>query len=490
MRSSGILMHLSSLPSDYGIGTMGKAAFEFIDFLEDAGQKNWQILPITPTSYGDSPYQSFSTFAGNPYFIDLDLLCEEGLLKKEEYEKQNFGIDDKKVDYQKIYELRFPLLRKAAQRFYRELPLQQLEDFKRKNKDWLYDYALFMALKSAHNGQSWIHWEDEFRLRKSDAIMQASKKWKDEIDFFIFLQYIFFKQWNKMKSYANKKGIQIIGDLPIYVAMDSADVWANPELFLLDENLNPTVVAGCPPDYFAETGQLWGNPIYQWDYMKKTGYEWWIRRIKAAVSTYDTVRIDHFRGFESFWAVPGKDKTAVNGTWEKGPGMDLFQKVQQLGNVSIIAEDLGLITQPVKDLLKDSGYPGMKVLQFAFTPEIESDYLPHRYDHHCVCYTGTHDNNTLLGWLSELSESERTYVYQYTRSKTDQECIWNLIATAWASPADIAITTMQDLLELSSEARMNTPSISTGNWTWRAERGCFTKQLAKRINDLTKLYWR
>lgn len=490
MRASGILMPLSSLPSDYGIGTMGKAAYDFIDFLEKAGQKLWQMLPVNPTSFGDSPYQSFSTFAGNPYFIDLELLCIDGLLKKEDYADLEWGPDEEKVDYSRIFALRFPVLKKAYNTFVKAPP-KQFAEFEEKNGSWLEDYAIYMALKKAHWDHSWTEWEEPLRQREPKAMARWKKDLEKEIGFWKFIQYEFDVQWKRLKEYANEKGVKLIGDIPIYVALDSADVWANPDMFLLDEKLQPVVVAGCPPDYFSATGQLWGNPIYHWEAIRDDGYRWWVARIEAALNRYDMVRIDHFRGFESFWAIPAGDETAENGEWRKGPGMELFDCVNaRLGGASIIAEDLGLITDPVRELLKESGYPGMKVLQFAFNAGENSDYLPHNYGKNCICYTGTHDNDTLAGWFDTLSKADREYVMEYTRSQTEDECLWNLIALAWASTAEIAITQMQDFLGLGSEARMNTPSTPSGNWVWRMEKGALTSELAERIAALTKLYWR
>ena len=483
-------MHLSSLPSPYGIGTMGKAAYEFADFLQESGQKLWQMLPISPTSYGDSPYQSFSTFAGNPYFIDLDLLAKDGLLSAEDYAPLDWGGDPSRVDYAKIYENRFPVLKKAYQCFAEKQP-EDFEEFAAEQNEWLEDYALFMALKFEQGGAPWLDWPADLRVRKASALTAAKKRLAEEIGFWKFVQYEFFTQWRALKEYVNGKGIRLIGDLPIYVALDSADAWSKPKMFLLDEERQPVVVAGCPPDYFSETGQLWGNPIYNWSYLKRTGYQWWIRRIGAAVSNFDMVRIDHFRGFESFWAIPAGDETAVDGEWRKGPGMDLFRKAEEaLGKTAIIAEDLGLITEPVRELLAESGYPGMKVLEFAFSIGHESDYLPHKYPQNCICYTGTHDNDTILGWLKSLSEEELDYVLDYLRSGSLEEGVWDLIALAWSSPADTAITQMQDFLELGSEARMNIPSIAATNWQWRALPGQYGQELAGKIEKLTNLYWR
>ncbi|MCI5924474.1 MAG: 4-alpha-glucanotransferase [Oscillospiraceae bacterium] len=489
MRESGILMHLSSLPSPYGIGTMGREAYRFADFLVKAGQKVWQVLPVTPTGYGDSPYQSFSTYAGNPYFIDLDLLCKDGLLKKNEYASINWGEEPCSVDYEKLFHNRFSLLKKASARFF-AAPPKEYEDFVCKQTAWLEDYALFMSLKDENHGAPWYEWPEGVRRHQYDALQATYARLYDDVLFWRFVQFEFYKQWNALKTYVNNAGIEILGDLPIYVAHDSADVWAHPELFELDGDLAPVEVAGCPPDYFSETGQLWGNPVYNWDVHKANGYSWWLSRIAHASQVYDRIRIDHFRGFESFWAIPAGDETAVNGCWKKGPGMDLFSRVNEQLHVKIIAEDLGLITPEVRTLLRESGYPGMKVLAFAFTPGTDSDYLPFHYDRNCVCYTGTHDNETLTGWLHSLSKTELSYVKSYTRSRTIEDCVHNVLALAWGSPADTAIAQIQDFIGLGNEARMNTPSTPSGNWRWRARKEQMNARLAAKIHSLTKLYWR
>ncbi len=490
MRASGVLMHISSLPSSFGIGTMGKSAYEFVDFLKNSGQKLWQLLPIAPTSYGDSPYQSFSTYAGNPYFIDLDILSDENLLEKSEYETIEWGDDETNVDYGKLYEFRFHVLKMAFKRFCKA-PDIEYEAYKQDNSFWLSDYALYMAIKEENGGISWQEWDEATKVRHIKVIDQKRAELKDEIEFWSFVQYEFYKQYYKLKEYANKNGIKIIGDIPIYVALDSADVWANPELFLLDEDLKPIEVAGCPPDYFSKTGQLWGNPLYNWDIMKKTGFDWWIKRVSAAAKTYDAVRIDHFRGFESFYAVPAKDDTAENGVWRKGPNLELFEIIKKkLNNPNIIAEDLGYITEPVKKLLEATGYPGMKVLQFAFNSGEESNYLPHNFNRNCICYTGTHDNDTILGWLDTITTADLDYLMKYLNVDSKADCVYGLIRLALASAADTAITTMQDLLELPTKCRMNIPSTAQGNWRWRATKSQFTNELSEKVYALTKLYWR
>ena len=417
MRRSGMLLPVASLPSKYGIGTFSKEAYDFVDMLHSAGQSLWEILPLGPTGYGDSPYQSFSTFAGNPYFIDLDQLVGEGLLTEEECNSYDWGNKSNYIDYEKIYLSRFKILRKA----YKRSNIGDSKKFNaycKKNSWWLDDYALYMSIKDSYDGKPWIEWDEEIRERKEDALLSYKRDLEEEIEFYKYLQYLFSQQWHKLKAYANKKGISIIGDIPIYVSLDSSDTWANPELFQLDKECLPTAVAGCPPDSFCETGQLWGNPLYDWEYHQFTDYEWWIKRIKYSFDLYDIVRIDHFRGFDEYYSIPYGDKTAVNGTWEKGPGIELFKYLrQELGEVDIIAEDLGFLTESVKQLLKDTGYPGMKILQFGFDPREDSDYLPHNYDRNCVVYTGTHDNNTIRGWYKEISREDKKMSVNYMNNK-------------------------------------------------------------------------
>ena len=492
MRRNGMLLPIASLPSPYGIGGFSKEAYEFIDLLEETGQKLWQILPLGPTSYGDSPYQSFSTFAGNPYFIDLDTLAEKGWLTKEACEASDYGDNESYIDYGRIYNSRFVLLKQA---FLNSdiLSDEKFTEFCKANQHWLPDYALYMALKNQNDGKSWIEWEVEIRLRKPEAVEYYKKELEGECNFYEFLQYEFHEQWTKVKEYAHKKGIQIVGDVPIYVAFDSADTWANPELFQLDEKNLPLGVAGCPPDAFSATGQLWGNPLYNWAYHKKTGYDWWLKRIAYCFDLYDIVRIDHFRGFDEYYSIPYGDETAVNGHWEKGPGMDLFNTVKEkLGELDIIAEDLGFLTESVFQLLKDSGYPGMKVLQFAFDPSEDSDYLTYKYQRNCVVYTGTHDNDTTAGWFEKLSDGDKEVALRYMNSfyTPKEEQHWDLIALAMRSTADTCIIPVQDFLGLGSEARINMPSTLGDNWKWRMTKGAFSEELKEKIRRMTKLYGR
>ena len=490
MRSSGVLMHISSLPSPYGIGTMGKEARKFADFLEKSGQKYWQILPICPTSYGDSPYQSFSSFAGNPYFIDLELLCKEKLLKKAECDAFPWGTNAHYVDYGVMYHSRYPLLKMAYARFMKKQPDDFLA-FCKEESDWLDDYALFMALKDAHGGASWFTWEKELKVREKKALEAAQDTYADDVMFYKMLQYLFFKQWRALKEYVNEKGIEIIGDVPIYVAGDSADVWANPTQFYLDEELNPIDVAGCPPDAFSEDGQLWGNPLFRWDEMKKDGYTWWTKRIRAMSSLYDVVRIDHFRGFDSYYAIPGGDDTARNGEWRKGPGMDLFRTLEKkLGKLNIIVEDLGFLTPSVLKLVKDSGFPGMKVVQFAFDSREGSDYLPHNYPVNSVVYTGTHDNDTVMGWMKTAPKASVKFAKEYFNMTKEEGYNWGMMRGAWASVSDLAIVPMQDLLGVGSEGRMNTPSSLGGNWEWRITADQIDGKLAKRVYRYMEMYGR
>lgn len=490
MRSSGVLMHISSLPSPYGIGTMGKEAFKFVDFLAKSSQSYWQVLPICPTSYGDSPYQSFSSFAGNPYFIDLEQLCKDKLLTKAECQAYEWGENITSIDYGLLYQNRYPLLHKAFERFREHLP-EDYDGFCWGQAEWIEDYALFMALKDSHNGAAWSEWEDDIRFRRPEAVSNAKKELAEEMFFWKMVQYLFYKQWGELKSYANEKGIKIIGDVPIYVAMDSADVWANPHLFYLDENLMPIEVAGCPPDAFSSDGQLWGNPLFRWDVMKQDGYRWWVKRMEKMSKLFDVIRIDHFRGFESYYAIPYGHDTAREGHWCQGPGIELFRIIEnELGRMHVIAEDLGYLTDSVRHMLAESGYPGMKLFQFAFDSREDSDYLPHNYNKNCVVYAGTHDNDTILGWMKSAPKECADYAKDYLRLDEEEGYHWGMMRAVWASVGDTAVVTMQDLLGLGSECRMNTPSTLGGNWIWRMEPGAADAKLAKQISKQMELYKR
>ena len=496
-RKCGVLLPIFSLSSEYGIGTFSKEAYDFVDFLEEAGQSYWQLLPLGPTSYGDSPYQSFSTFAGNPYFIDIKTLIDDGLLTKKEADKYDFGGSEEYIDYEKIYDSRFKLLKAAYDNFMKKGKAsadmtKKFEAFKKSRDNfWLADYALFMALKNDNGGRSWNTWEEGVRLRKPAAIKAAKEKYKEEIDFYCFLQFMFSQQWDRLKAYANGKGIEIIGDIPIYVAFDSSDTWASPELFHLDENNEPIEVAGCPPDAFSATGQLWGNPLYKWDYHEKTGYKWWLKRIAHCYKLYDVVRIDHFRGFDEFYAIPYGNPTAEKGKWKKGPGYKLFDAMKkELGEKKVIAEDLGFLTDSVIKLVKKTGYPGMKILQFAFDSREESDYLPHNYTRNCIVYTGTHDNDTTRNWFDKLPRADKKFCKEYLGIKKNSDAVWAVIRSAFASVSDTVIIPMQDYLELPGYARINTPSTLGGNWVWRMKKDALTPELGSKMKDFARIYRR
>lgn len=492
MRASGILLPITSLPSAYGIGTFSKEAYAFVDFLEKAGQKYWQVLPFGSTGYGDSPYQSFSTFAGNPYFVDLESLIHEGLLTESECESVDYGDLAEQVDYDKIYHSRFQLLRVAYERF-RVQTNDNFEVFCKEHESWLDDYSLFMAVKNYFGDKGIDEWDEDVRLRKPEALEKYKELLVDNILFYKFIQFKFFEQWKSLKEYANNKGIKIIGDIPIYVAYDSADTWANKKLFQFDEEGKPIAVAGCPPDSFSATGQLWGNPLYNWEYHKSTGYDWWIKRIEFCFKLYDVVRVDHFRGFDEYYSIPYGAKDAIIGKWEKGPGYDIFEHIKKaLGNVDIIAEDLGFLTDSSKKLVKDCGYPGMKIIQFAFDSREESDYLPHNYDKNCVVYTGTHDNDTIVGWYNTLCEQDKKYATAYVNNYNSkpEEIHWDYIKLTLSSVANLAIIPMQDYLGLDSKARINTPSTLGGNWTWRMKKDDIAMDLAEDIRYVIKLYGR
>lgn len=491
MRKSGILLHVSSLPSPYGIGTLGKSAYDFIDFLKKAGQKCWQMLPINPTGYGDSPYQALSTFAGNHYLIDLDLLIKAGLLLQEEVDACDWGKNPAKTDFGLLYQQRLPLLHKAFERFDGAGdPIYQI--FVEEEKWWLEDFALFMALKAENKQAPWTAWEDGIRLRKPDAMEEGKARLKEEMEFHYFLQYIFYEQWNRLHKYASEQGISLIGDVPIYVPMDSADVWSAPDNFQLDENRMPVVIAGCPPDAFSAIGQRWGNPIYEWERMKEDGFSWWILRLRAASQCFDTVRIDHFRGIESYWAIPADEETAVNGHWCKGPGMDLIRAIhEKLPDTSFIAEDLGFLTPEVIQMQAESGFPGMKVLQFAFDSREAGNYMPETYTPNTVCYTGTHDNETLVQWQEMISKEDLAEALAYFGLADVSGLPRAMIRCGMASVSDLFVVQMQDYLGLGAEARMNKPSIlNAHNWTWRALPSQITSELAEEICTLTKQYER
>ncbi len=491
-RGSGILMHIASLPGKYGIGTFGKSAYEFCDFLKKSGQKYWQILPLGQTSYGDSPYQAFSAFAGNPYFIDLDILQEEGLLEKEEYENIDFGKDPESIDYGLMFTEKMQILKKAYGKFNIN-ESKEFEEFVRDEAKWLEDYSLFMALKYKFNFGSWNSWDVNIKTRDEETLEYYRNELKNEINYWKFIQYEFFNQWQKLKQYANEKEIKIIGDIPIYLSQDSSDVWADPKLFLLDEQtLEPLKVSGCPPDAFSETGQLWGNPIYDWHYLENTGYEWWIDRIESSLKLYDILRIDHFRGFEAYWSVSYGEKTAQNGEWVKGPGIKLFDAIKdKLGEIEIIAEDLGYLTEDTIEFKKQTGFPGMKIIQFAFGSDSRNPYLPHNYERNCVAYTGTHDNDTVRGWLEVTgSKEEIEKAVEYFNLTKEEGYNWGIIRGVWGSVADTSIGVMQDFLNLGNEARINKPSSLASNWSWRAKDDVFTNELANKIYRLTKIYGR
>ncbi len=503
-RRCGVLLPVASLPSRYGIGCFSKEAYEFVDFLADSGQTYWQILPLGQTGYGDSPYQSFSTFAGNPYFVDPQALIEAGYISSDAAEQFDFGKETRTVDYEKIYRNRYTLLRKA----YANSPFclnpsekwagpaynadrTEFNYFIWDNSEWLPDYALFSAIKEYFDGDMFTKWPEEIRLRDTAAMDSYRIKLDEEIRFCEFLQFLFAKQWKKLKTYANDKGIKIIGDIPIYVAFDSADTWSHPELFELDEKGFPTVVAGVPPDAFSATGQLWGNPIYRWKYHKATGYDWWMQRLEQMFRLYDVVRIDHFRGFDEYWAVPYGNQDAMGGKWCKGPGYALFKVMKErLGDREIIAEDLGYLTSSVLKLVKRTGYPGMKVLQFAFDGNTENAYLPHNHTKNAVVYTGTHDNDTTRGWYTTSDPEQQELIDKYAGICCSQSATWELIRLAMQSVADTAIIPIQDYLDYGSAARINTPSTLGGNWCWRLVPGELTEELGAKMKEFARLYGR
>jgi 4-alpha-glucanotransferase len=492
IRSSGILLHVTSLPGKYGIGTLGQEAYNFIDFLVESGQKIWQILPLGHTGYGDSPYQCYSAFAGNPLLIDLDKLVQEELLKKEDL-PENIYFDEENVDYGKVHNTKYPLLHKAYlnhKTSNNRLSNIRFANFCCKNKSWLEDYAFFMALKKHFKGVAWTQWEADIKFKNVDSVNYYREHLQDDINYYRFVQYLFYKQWLEVKSYANLNDIRIIGDIPLYVAFDSADAWSNPQLFDFDEHLNPVNVAGVPPDYFSATGQLWGNPLYNWQNLKVSGYQWWIDRIQANFTLYDVLRIDHFRGLAAYWAVPFGEETAVNGQWINAPGKEMLEAVlNELGELDIIAEDLGVITPDVVELREYFGMPGMKILQFAFDSGEENDFMPHTYDKNCIVYTGTHDNDTTLGQFNSSSDSDKKLMTEYF-NVDHSDPAWSFINLAWSTVGNVAIAPLQDILRLGTVARMNFPGRASGYWRWRYTKNLLTRAHSEGLLKITKLYGR
>lgn len=488
-RKSGILLHPTSLPGPGGIGSLGEECRAFIDFLENAGQSLWQVLPLGPTAYGNSPYSCYSAFAGNPLLVDPTALVREGDLKGADVVSDT---PSARIDFQSVEKLMAKALKKGAAHFFESGEMTRKEEFWHfcDTTPWLHDYALFMALKEHYKGKSWNAWPKAIARRGAEALEEFSVRLGPAIGEQKYIQWQFFRQWRRIKEYANARGVKIVGDIPIFVAYDSADVWANPHLFHLDEKGQPTVVAGVPPDYFSKTGQLWGNPLYNWEELASRGYAWWVERFRSSFALYDIVRVDHFRGFEAYWEVPAKEKTAINGRWVKGPGGALFAALKgAFGTLPIIAEDLGVITPEVETLRDSFGFPGMKILQFAFDSGPDNPYLPHNYVHNCVVYTGTHDNDTTAGWFHSLDAKQRKNVLNYTGS-SGRDVSWEIIRIALASVADTAILPLQDVMALDGSARMNLPGTALGNWSWRFEAGALRKEIAKRLSELTKLYGR
>jgi 4-alpha-glucanotransferase len=491
-RLGGILLHPTSLPGPGGIGELGPEAVRWLDWLTACGCGLWQVLPLGPTGYGDSPYQSFSAFAGNHLLISFDLLQQEGLLEAKDLVSQPSFPDDR-VDFGPVIAYREGVLRQAAERYRAGAGAhlkQELQEFTSAHAGWLEDYTLFMALKAEHGGAPWTTWEGPLRRRDPEALKAARLRLGSDLEDHRFRQFLFFRQWEAIRREAHARKISLIGDVPIFVAHDSADVWARPELFYLDEAGDPSVVAGVPPDYFSPTGQLWGNPLYRWDVLAQTGYEWWIERFRLVLQLVDVVRLDHFRGFEAYWEVPGGSPTAEKGRWVPGPGAEFLEKLRAaVGGLPIIAEDLGKITPPVIELRDRFGLPGMRILQFGFEGRPEHEFLPHNYPRHCVVYTGTHDNDTVLGWYQSAGEAHRDFARRYLGVDGHDIC-WDMIRCAWASVAEWAIVPLQDVLGLGAEARMNFPSKAEGNWAWRCPPGALTGPLAGRLQDLTFLYGR
>jgi 4-alpha-glucanotransferase len=502
-RSSGILLHITSLPGRFGIGDLGPSAFEFADFLAAAGQKIWQVLPLNPTGYGDSPYQCFSAFAGNPLLLSFEPLREQGLLQTSDLARVP-AFREELIDYGSVIDFKMSLLRRAAQVFFADAsPADRaaFESFAERAGSWLEDYALFMTAKDEHHGAMWTSWNPELRRRDLKALSEWSKNHGPEVEAYKYWQFEFFRQWDRLKGYCQQRGVRFLGDIPIYVAHDSADVWAHPELFYLDAQGSPTVVSGVPPDYFSATGQLWGNPIYRWDVLAKTGYKWWIERFRASLGLFDMVRLDHFRGFEAYWEVPGNEKTAINGRWVKGPGEELLSALQNVfGRLPIVAENLGVITPEVEKLRQQFGLPGMSLLQFAFGNDPQGpSFRPHNYQRDLAAYTGGHDNDTTVGWwnssgaqdstrTAEDVSKEHAFARAYLNFADDSHINWVMIRAVFASVADIAIVPLQDVLGLGTEARMNLPGRVSGNWKWRYRAGALGKELSARLRELSTLY--
>jgi len=495
MREAGILLPITALPSKYGIGCFSKEAYEFVDWLSEAHQSYWQILPLGPTGFGDSPYQAFSTYAGNPYFIDFEKLIDEGLIEDKECDSIDFGEDDEYIDYKKIYDNRFEILKKAFAKSKHNDDVEYTE-FIWRNAGWIEDYALFMALKEKFDNKPWYEWDKDIRTRQKSVMESLKEELQPQTDFWKFVQYKFYTQWNRLKKYANEKGIKIIGDIPIYVSADSADVWSSPELFELDEDRKPLFVAGCPPDGFSKTGQLWGNPLYDWEEHKKSGFSWWIKRIMTCFLMYDVVRIDHFRGFDEYYSIKYNSPDATKGEWRKGPGIEIFNAVfNAIGKREYIAEDLGFVTPSVKKLLEDTGFPGMKILEFAFDERdtgSANDYLPHNYPTNCVSYTATHDNQTVISWFSDISDAERQKVRNYLCDEyTPKEKInLPLISLCMMSRAKLCIIPLQDYMGCNDKARINTPSTTGNNWRWRVKKSALDEELSNTVRLITDTYGR
>ena len=487
-RSAGVLLHISSLPSPYGIGSFGDIATEWVDFLHSAGQRYWQILPLDPTGKGDSPYQSFSAFAGNPYFIDFDMLCEEKLLERGECAGLHWGRSEKYVDYGLIYKNRKRVLRKAFSRFKDD---DAIDEFIARNQ-WFEQYGLFLLIKKEHKLRPWMEWDEQYRTKQKDALEAIKARFQDDLRYLAFVQYQFERQWSKLRAYAKKKDVEIIGDIPIYVSLDSADVWSNPELFQLGEDGCPTEVAGCPPDSFSSDGQLWGNPLYDWDKIAETGYKWWMRRLRNSFNRYDVLRLDHFRGLESYYAIPYGAKSATLGEWKPGPGKGFIDAIKAtMPDAHIIAEDLGFLTDEVRDLLKYSGYPGMKLLQYAFDIREMGDYVPYKYNANTVAYTGTHDNNTVKGWGKDAPEDCVRNAMEYAGLRRKRDLPQGMIRMALLSGSNLAVIPMQDWLKLDSDARMNIPATVGGNnWKWRLRKSQINDKLADKMARMTELYGR